>query len=102
MFKRVSRQKNALHTTSPGKFPLHPSFELLQTSTVNEYGLLTGLYKHKNTGGEVLSVISDDNNKVFGITFRTPPTDSTGVPHILEHRSKSSYFFRFILPLIAA
>ena len=26
-----------------------------------------------------------DRNKVFGITFRTPPTDSTGLPHILEH-----------------
>lgn len=23
--------------------------------------------------------------QVFGITFRTPPADSTGVPHILEH-----------------
>lgn len=23
--------------------------------------------------------------QVFGITFRTPPEDSTGVPHILEH-----------------
>lgn len=27
----------------------------------------------------------DDDNKVFGVTFRTPPNDSTGVPHILEH-----------------
>ena len=28
---------------------------------------------------------NDDENKVFGITFRTPPGDSTGLPHILEH-----------------
>jgi len=34
----------------------------------------------------VLSVIApQDENKVFGITFRTPPNDSTGIPHILEH-----------------
>jgi len=33
----------------------------------------------------VLSLSNDDDNKVFGITFRTPPTDSTGVAHILEH-----------------
>ena len=26
-----------------------------------------------------------DENKVFSIGFRTPPEDSTGVPHILEH-----------------
>ena len=43
------------------------------------------LYKHKKSGAELLSVVAPDENKVFGITFRTPPSDSTGVPHILEH-----------------
>ena len=28
---------------------------------------------------------NDDENKVFCIGFRTPPADSTGVAHILEH-----------------
>ena len=29
---------------------------------------------------------NDDDNKVFTIGFRaTPPKDSTGVPHIIEH-----------------
>ena len=28
---------------------------------------------------------NDDENKVFCIGFRTPPSDSTGVAHILEH-----------------
>ena len=28
---------------------------------------------------------NDDDNKVFSITFRTPPEDSTGVAHIVEH-----------------
>ena len=36
-------------------------------------------------GAEVLSLVNDDENKVFGITFKTPPEDSTGVAHILEH-----------------
>jgi Zn-dependent M16 (insulinase) family peptidase len=36
-------------------------------------------------GAELLSLVTDDENKVFGITFRTPPTDSTGVAHIQEH-----------------
>jgi hypothetical protein len=31
-----------------------------------------------------MSVRAVDENKVFGITFRTPPSDSTGIPHILE------------------
>lgn len=38
------------------------------------------------TGAEVISVVApQDDNKVFGISFRTPPDDSTGLPHILEH-----------------
>lgn len=28
---------------------------------------------------------NEDENKVFYIGFRTPPDDSTGLPHILEH-----------------
>ena len=42
-------------------------------------------YEHKKSGAQVMSVIAPDENKVFGITLRTPPEDSTGVPHILEH-----------------
>ncbi|HRQ23441.1 MAG TPA: insulinase family protein, partial [Anaerolineales bacterium] len=37
------------------------------------------------TGARLLSVINDDENKVFSINFRTTPKDSTGVAHILEH-----------------
>lgn len=68
-----------------GSHEEHPAFELLRVDTVDEYGALCGVYRHKRTGAEVLSVIADEPNKVFGITFRTPPSDSTGVPHILEH-----------------
>lgn len=46
----------------------------------------TGLVlEHEKTGARVFAVMNDDNNKVFSIGFRTPPTDSTGVAHILEH-----------------
>ncbi len=43
------------------------------------------LLRHKKSGARVLLVENDDNNKVFSIGFRTPPSDSTGVPHIMEH-----------------
>ena len=33
----------------------------------------------------MLLMENDDENKVFAIGFRTPPSDSTGVPHIMEH-----------------
>lgn len=43
------------------------------------------LLRHKKTQARVVVVTSEDKNKVFHIGFKTPPTDDTGVPHILEH-----------------
>lgn len=63
----------------------HPAYEVLENTIVEEYGLRAILYSHKKSGAQVMSVIAPDENKVFGITLRTPPGDSTGVPHILEH-----------------
>ncbi|HVW92810.1 MAG TPA: insulinase family protein [Devosia sp.] len=63
----------------------HPAFELLRDETIGEVNSRARLYRHKKTGAEVLTLANDDENKVFGITFKTPPEDSTGVAHILEH-----------------
>jgi len=63
----------------------HPAYEIVEKDFIEEYGAAATLYRHKKSGAELLSVSTDDDNKVFGITFRTPPEDSTGVPHILEH-----------------
>ncbi|MCK4783412.1 MAG: insulinase family protein [Desulfobacteraceae bacterium] len=60
-------------------------FELISEQTITEYKTLARFYRHKKTRAELLSLSNDDDNKVFGITFRTPPTNSTGVAHILEH-----------------
>ena len=43
------------------------------------------LLRHKKTGARVALLPKNDNNKVFYIAFRTPPEDSTGVAHIIEH-----------------
>ena len=60
-------------------------FELQEEREIKEYRTVSRLYRHLKTGAQVLSLSNDDENKVFGITFRTPPRDSTGVAHILEH-----------------
>ncbi|KAG0586728.1 hypothetical protein KC19_2G112800 [Ceratodon purpureus] len=60
-------------------------FERVEEQFVDEYKSTATLYRHKKTGAEIMSVVNDDENKVFGIVFRTPPKDSTGIPHILEH-----------------
>ena len=63
---------------------VHPAFELVREQQIPEVSSLARLFRHKKTGAEVLSFINDDENKVFGVTFKTPPEDSTGVAHILE------------------
>lgn len=60
-------------------------FELIETRSIAELNTIAHLYRHHATGAELLSLENDDENKVFGITFRTPPADSTGIAHILEH-----------------
>jgi len=61
------------------------SFELVREQNVPEVNGMVKTYRHKPTGAEYISIENGDTNKVFGITFRTPPSDSTGVAHILEH-----------------
>lgn len=43
------------------------------------------VFRHNKTKARVAVISNDDDNKVFNIAFRTPPTDDTGVPHIMEH-----------------
>jgi Zn-dependent M16 (insulinase) family peptidase len=64
---------------------INSSFDLIREQTVEEINSIVFYYRHKKTGAEIISVVNNDENKVFGITFRTPPPDSTGLPHIMEH-----------------
>ncbi|HHB89919.1 MAG TPA: peptidase M16 [Anaerolineae bacterium] len=60
-------------------------FELVEARDIPEINSRVRLFRHIKTGARLISVENDDENKVFGIGFRTPPSDSTGVAHILEH-----------------
>ncbi len=40
---------------------------------------------HEKSGAKLYYLQAEDDNKVFAVSFRTPPNDSTGLPHILEH-----------------
>ena len=60
-------------------------FELIGEQDLPEANSRARRYRHVKTGADLLSLINDDENKVFGVAFRTPPPDSTGLPHILEH-----------------
>lgn len=64
---------------------IYHGFKLLEESTVEELGSVARIFHHEKSGARLMQIANDDDNKVFSIGFRTPPTDSTGVPHILEH-----------------
>lgn len=61
------------------------AYELLKEQQLNDINSLGYILRHKKSGARIALVSNDDDNKVFYIGFRTPPTDETGVPHIIEH-----------------
>lgn len=61
------------------------SYEVLEKREIADINSTSYLMRHKKTGARVALLSNDDENKVFYIGFRTPPKDSTGVAHILEH-----------------
>lgn len=60
-------------------------FKLLETVKINEIDGEGFLFTHIKSGARLFFIKTDDDNKVFSVAFRTPPTDNTGVAHILEH-----------------
>lgn len=61
------------------------AYEVLKEGWIEELNSRAIVCRHKKSGARLFLLSNDDNNKVFTIGFRTPPADSTGVPHILEH-----------------
>ena len=61
------------------------NYELIQQKTLHDLKSEGFFLRHKKSGAKILLMENDDENKVFFVGFRTPPEDSTGLPHILEH-----------------
>ncbi len=61
------------------------AYEVLESRWIEELNSQALICRHVKTGARLFLLSNDDNNKVFTIGFRTPPTNDTGLPHILEH-----------------
>ena len=61
------------------------NYDLLDVQNIEALDSTGYLLSHKKTKARVALLLNDDNNKVFNIAFRTPCSDDTGVPHIMEH-----------------
>lgn len=60
-------------------------FAVERRETVPELDSDAYVLCHAASGARLLYLACDDENKAFAIGFKTPPADSTGVFHILEH-----------------
>lgn len=60
-------------------------YEIIEERNLADINSEGVILSHKKTGARICIISNDDDNKVFYIGFRTPPKNSTGVAHILEH-----------------
>lgn len=65
------------------KFP--DAYQLMEDHPLTDLNSDGYILRHKKSGAHIAVVSNEDENKVFYIGFRTPVSDSTGVPHIIEH-----------------
>ena len=61
------------------------NYKFMEEAKITEIDSIGQILIHEKSGARVVLVENEDDNKVFSIVFRTPPEDSTGLPHILEH-----------------
>ncbi|MCC8126665.1 MAG: insulinase family protein [Clostridiales bacterium] len=61
------------------------AYRICERKTIREMQSEGVILEHKKSGARIFLLSNDDENKVFYIGFRTPPSTDTGVPHILEH-----------------
>ncbi|SDY40388.1 insulinase family protein [Tindallia californiensis] len=60
-------------------------FILEEKKALNDLNADGYLFSHKKSGAKLFYLSCQDDNKVFSVTFRTPPRSNNGLPHILEH-----------------
>ena len=61
------------------------AYTLVMKKELTDIGSVGWLLTHNKTGARLMLIENEDDNKVFNIAFRTTPTNSTGVAHIIEH-----------------
>jgi Zn-dependent M16 (insulinase) family peptidase len=70
-------------TMKPGD--LIAGFKVLRVQPIEPLRLTAYEIEHLKTRAKVLHLHAFERENVFAVGFRTPPEDSTGLPHILEH-----------------
>jgi Zn-dependent M16 (insulinase) family peptidase len=80
----MDTQKNCPDPTLAAEEKRH-GFRVIRVEQIPEIRITAYEMEHEKTGAKLLHLHCDDRENLYAIGFRTPPEDSTGVPHILEH-----------------
>lgn len=68
------------------RFPkAYKGFTLLSIQEIKECSSIGIYLRHNKTGLEVFHLYNEDKENLFSYSFRTPPLNNCGTPHILEH-----------------
>ncbi len=74
-----------MKTSTLDKNTDYNGFTVLDITPIPDFDSLGIWLRHEKTGLEVFHMLNDDEENLFGFVFKTPPEDSTGAAHILEH-----------------
>lgn len=74
-----------LFSLSAGAAELRHGFRLIKEEPLKDLSAKGLVFEHVKTGARLAYISNDDSNKFFTITFKTPPANDEGIPHIIEH-----------------
>jgi Zn-dependent M16 (insulinase) family peptidase len=74
-----------MKTTFHAGDTLESGFTIIETRELEELQAQGIWARHQASGAEVCHIYNDDSENLFAFAFKTPPEDSTGAAHILEH-----------------
>lgn len=60
-------------------------YDFVSRQTVEEIKSDVVRFKHQKSGANIMFYVNDDEHRCFSASFKTPPNDDTGLPHIMEH-----------------
>ena len=64
---------------------IHFGFRIKAISYLEKLNNTLYQLAHEKTGAQMIHLSNSDDNNCFSVAFKTTPSDSTGVAHILEH-----------------
>ena len=64
---------------------MYKGYKLIDKKYIKDVNSDCTLLEHEKTGARIFLMENEDDNKTFGIGFKTLPKDNTGICHIIEH-----------------